>query len=290
MWNNICRGGSCYNMQGRTHVTSPVVQALRGFAPTHSMKTDLYKAQFLRCCSSICFTVNETIKDDSRKVWACTAMCEGDSILWGFTGIRTCDNGNPTQYVLSAGRRPAELSEPERGGEIAVWKQFDQLHAWNMSRPPRISNHQWTRLWTIQFLVLEHPLVYVVKSAVAYGLTSYICKKISYGFGWYHNKTGIYNAHECTNHICQPPARSACWQSSAKFERWRWPGRLHLREGSQRAALELNTSIAQLKLCPFSPAAFFLLAWCRGPVVFSTMSQCSALPMGMMMGSGYWNC
>jgi hypothetical protein len=26
-------------------------------------------------------------------------------------------------------------------------------------------------------LVLEHPLVYVVKSAVAYGLTSYICKK-----------------------------------------------------------------------------------------------------------------
>ena len=95
MWNNICRGGSCYNMQGRTHVTSPVVQALRGFAPTHSMKTDLYKAQFLRCCSSICFTVNETIKDDSRKVWACTAMCEGDSILWGFTGLEPVTTGIP---------------------------------------------------------------------------------------------------------------------------------------------------------------------------------------------------
>ena len=54
-------------------------------------------------------------------------MCDGDSILWGFTGLEPVSNGNPMQYVLSAGRWPAELSEPERGGEIAVGKQ---LGAW----------------------------------------------------------------------------------------------------------------------------------------------------------------
>ena len=58
-------------------------------------------------------------------MWACIAMCEGSSL--GNYGIRTCGSGNPMQCVLSAGRRPAELSEPERGGEIAVGKQLGNM-------------------------------------------------------------------------------------------------------------------------------------------------------------------
>lgn len=117
-------------------------------------------------------------------------------------------------------------------------------HGWNMSGPPKISNHQWTRLWTIQFFVLERPLVHVVKCAGANGLTSYMSKYSSYGFGWYHNKTNVYAVHEkqITSASGQPGqpvgnvlrnlsadvGQGVCTsETEARVQHWNWMHPLH---------------------------------------------------------------